>query len=112
MPLFLLLADDDASSAATLLLQMGPTVDELVGAVTDLGGQVHALVTTAGPYSVAGLVTLPDEKAAVALRLVHASRGRTLDMYAAVSVGDFAGVIDHARRITVTSPASGDPEGE
>lgn len=55
MPLYLLLASDDASSSASLLLSGGQAIDDLATAVKDLGGEVLSLAVTSGDFTLGGL---------------------------------------------------------
>ncbi|HEY9409239.1 MAG TPA: GYD domain-containing protein [Jiangellaceae bacterium] len=104
MALFLLQSSDDSAAAATLILHAGDMVDDLVRAVQDLDGEVHALVTTTGVHNLVGIVELPDAEAAVALTLLQRSRGRRAELVPAVAVGRFGDVIERINRVLTTSP--------
>ena len=104
MALFLLRSSDDSSAAATLILHAGDMVDDIVRAVQDLDGEVHALVATTGVHNLVGIVDLPDAEAAVALALLLRSRGRQAELVPAVAVGGFGDVIERISRVLATSP--------
>jgi uncharacterized protein with GYD domain len=113
MPLYLFVTEDDSSSTASVLLYAGQTIDDFVSAISDLGGTLHALVATAGRYTLAGLVELPDDQAAVALRLVQSSLGRSIELVPAIALSDFGGVIDKAGSVMLrTSGGDTPPEPE
>ena len=109
MPLFLLLAEDDTSTAAATILAGGQVIDDLVGTIRDVGGAVHALALTAGDHTVVGFVELPDQKAAVALRIMHAGFGRRMELISAVPVGDWPEVTTYLNAIKVGTSFGDEP---
>lgn len=108
---YLLTATDDSSSAVSLVLAGGEAVDSLVRCFTDLGGEVHALAFVAGPASLVGFVSLPDNEAAVAASAYQSYLGRRLELTPVVDVGGFDSLMTAVRRISLPT-ASGDDDVE
>lgn len=112
MPIFILFAQDDSASTIELLTSPSVALDRLTKSIVDLGGEVRALLTTAGRYPLVGIVDLPSHAAATGLSLVSRAIGRKLELVPAVDVHQFGDVLAEATRITAVSPLSGDGDGD
>ncbi len=102
---YMMLSRTDSSSAASMLVYGGETLDELVRSVSELGGSFQALVATGGRYALAGFLEFPDEQAAVAFRMVQDALGRSVELIPVIPVSELGAVIERASAITLpTSP--------
>lgn len=111
MPLFVLLAQDDASSVVELLTDPEASVAQLNRAIMDVKGETLALLTTSGKYPLVGIVDLPNHAAATALSLVSRAIGRSIELVPAVAIHEFDQVLEEASRINVAAPQLAKEDG-